>query len=104
MRSATTVTAEVIERGKNLKVIGRAGTGVDNIDLHAATQHGVVVMKYVHLSHALRHCFMPDNCITFIFLMSMKLEMNLRGFFRVWPFRYWLSLSFINRHLDCTIL
>ncbi len=43
VRSATKVTAEVIEAGKNLKVIGRAGVGVDNIDVDAATRHGVVV-------------------------------------------------------------
>ncbi|MCQ2751707.1 MAG: phosphoglycerate dehydrogenase [Coriobacteriales bacterium] len=43
VRSATTVTEEVINAGKNLKVIGRAGVGVDNIDLEAATKQGVVV-------------------------------------------------------------
>ena len=45
VRSATKVTRAVIEAGKRLKVIGRAGTGVDNIDCDAATEHGVVVMK-----------------------------------------------------------
>ena len=43
VRSATTVTREVIEAGKKLKVIGRAGVGVDNIDCDTATQHGVIV-------------------------------------------------------------
>lgn len=47
VRSATIVTAEVIAAGGRLKLIGRAGTGVDNIDLDAATKHGVIVMKYV---------------------------------------------------------
>ncbi|KAJ8965848.1 hypothetical protein NQ317_000475 [Molorchus minor] len=37
VRSDTKVTAEVIEAGKNLKVIGRAGAGVDNIDINTAT-------------------------------------------------------------------
>ena len=37
IRSATTVTKEVIAAGKRLKVIGRAGVGVDNIDVPAAT-------------------------------------------------------------------
>ncbi|MEK7841500.1 MAG: phosphoglycerate dehydrogenase, partial [Deltaproteobacteria bacterium] len=38
VRSATKVTAEIIEAADNLKVIGRAGTGVDNIDMQAATK------------------------------------------------------------------
>lgn len=45
IRSATKVTAEVIERGVRLKVIGRAGTGVDNVDVEAATRHGIAVMN-----------------------------------------------------------
>ena len=43
VRSATKVTAEVIDRAENLKAIGRAGIGVDNIDLEAATKRGVIV-------------------------------------------------------------
>jgi len=45
VRSATKVTAKVLEAAKGLKVVGRAGIGVDNIDLAAATSHGVVVMN-----------------------------------------------------------
>ncbi|MFQ5466105.1 MAG: phosphoglycerate dehydrogenase [Thermodesulfobacteriota bacterium] len=45
VRSATKVTAEIIEAAGNLKVIGRAGTGVDNIDVEASTKSGVVVMN-----------------------------------------------------------
>ena len=45
IRSGTTVTAEMIESAKKLIVIGRAGVGVDNIDVEAATRHGVVVMN-----------------------------------------------------------
>jgi D-3-phosphoglycerate dehydrogenase len=45
VRSATKVTAKVLEAAKGLKVVGRAGIGVDNIDLAAATAHGVVVMN-----------------------------------------------------------
>ncbi len=45
VRSATKVTAEIIEAAENLKVIGRAGTGVDNIDTIAATKRGIVVMN-----------------------------------------------------------
>lgn len=43
IRSATKLTAPLIERGERLKVIGRAGIGVDNIDVRAATKRGVVV-------------------------------------------------------------
>ena len=45
VRSATKVTADVIERGENLKVIGRAGIGLDNVDVDAATRHGVLVVN-----------------------------------------------------------
>ncbi len=45
VRSATKVTAEVLAAAEKLKVIGRAGIGVDNIDVAAATEHGVVVMN-----------------------------------------------------------
>ncbi len=45
VRSATKVTAEVIAAGKRLRVIGRAGTGVDNIDVQAATSHGIIVVN-----------------------------------------------------------
>ena len=45
MRSATKVTADVINAGTKLKIIGRAGTGVDNIDCDAATKRGIIVMK-----------------------------------------------------------
>ena len=45
VRSATKVTRPLIERAANLKVIGRAGIGVDNIDVPAATQRGIVVMN-----------------------------------------------------------
>jgi D-3-phosphoglycerate dehydrogenase / 2-oxoglutarate reductase len=43
VRSATKVTAELIGRADNLKVIGRAGVGVDNVDVEAATRRGIVV-------------------------------------------------------------
>jgi D-3-phosphoglycerate dehydrogenase / 2-oxoglutarate reductase len=43
VRSATKVTADLISRGDNLKVIGRAGVGIDNVDVEAATRRGIVV-------------------------------------------------------------
>lgn len=45
VRSASKVTAEVIAAAKNLKIIGRAGVGVDNIDVAAATDKGIIVIN-----------------------------------------------------------
>ncbi len=45
IRSATKVTPKILEKAKNLKVIGRAGIGVDNIDIPAATAKGIIVMN-----------------------------------------------------------
>jgi D-3-phosphoglycerate dehydrogenase len=45
VRSGTKVTADVLEHAPNLRVIGRAGIGVDNVDVDAATKRGIVVMN-----------------------------------------------------------
>ena len=45
IRSATKVTAKILEQATRLQVIGRAGIGVDNVDIPAATQKGVIVMN-----------------------------------------------------------
>ena len=45
VRSATQVTASLIEGAPNLRVIARAGTGVDNVDVPAATARGILVMN-----------------------------------------------------------
>lgn len=45
IRSSTKVTADMIAKAKNLKVVGRAGIGVDNVDIPAATASGIVVMN-----------------------------------------------------------
>ena len=45
VRSAVTVTEKIINNAENLKVIGRPGVGVDNVDLNAATAKGIVVMN-----------------------------------------------------------
>ncbi len=45
VRSATKVTPKLLEKATRLKVVGRAGVGVDNVDLEAATRRGVVVMN-----------------------------------------------------------
>src|SRR5246127_5100255 len=45
IRSATKVTAKILEQARGLKVIGRAGIGVDNVDIPAATARGIIVMN-----------------------------------------------------------
>ncbi|MBI2095499.1 MAG: phosphoglycerate dehydrogenase [Candidatus Omnitrophica bacterium] len=45
VRSGTRITAEVIEAGKKLKAIGRAGVGLDNVDVEAASKRGIVVIN-----------------------------------------------------------
>jgi D-3-phosphoglycerate dehydrogenase len=45
VRSATKITKDIIAKGDKLKVIGRAGIGVDNVDVQAATEKGIVVMN-----------------------------------------------------------
>src|SRR5579864_1697182 len=45
IRSATKVTAKLLEKAARLKVVGRAGIGVDNVDIPAATARGIVVMN-----------------------------------------------------------
>ena len=48
VRSATKVTRELLDVATNLKVVGRAGIGVDNVDIRSATARGVVVMNTPH--------------------------------------------------------
>ena len=45
VRSGTKINAEYIKKASNLQIIGRAGVGVDNIDIDEATNHGVIVMN-----------------------------------------------------------
>ena len=45
IRSATKVTSDILEKGKNLKIVGRAGIGTDNVDKLAATKNGIIVMN-----------------------------------------------------------
>ncbi len=52
VRSATKVNADLIARGKNLKVIGRAGDGLDNVDLEQAKKQGILVVNTPHVASA----------------------------------------------------
>ncbi|HRC85662.1 MAG TPA: NAD(P)-dependent oxidoreductase, partial [Thermoanaerobaculia bacterium] len=59
VRSATKVTAELLRAGKKLKVVGRAGIGVDNVDVPTATELGVLVVNAptANLLSATEHTF-----------------------------------------------
>ena len=55
VRSETKVTGEILEAAKKLRVVGRAGVGVDNVDIETATRRGVLVLNNVSdLSHIRR--------------------------------------------------
>ena len=45
VRSQTKVTKKILDAGKKLKIVGRAGVGVDNVDIEAATQNGIIVVN-----------------------------------------------------------
>ncbi|HKV07318.1 MAG TPA: phosphoglycerate dehydrogenase [Thermoanaerobaculia bacterium] len=59
VRSSTQVTADVLRAGKSLKVVGRAGIGVDNVDVAAATEQGILVVNAptANLMSATEHTF-----------------------------------------------
>ena len=60
IRSATQLTAEVIGRADRLKVIGRAGIGVDNVDVAAATKRGIIVADAPQQSNIVAAADAPD--------------------------------------------
>jgi phosphoglycerate dehydrogenase-like enzyme len=71
VRSATKVTDEVLKAGRRLKLVGRAGTGVDNIDIKSATRNGVIVMKYaLHYLTTLALLAVYSSCCYFLFRFS----------------------------------
>ena len=78
IRSATKATAKILEKATRLKVIGRAGIGVDNVEIPAATAKGIIVMNTPfgnsittaeHAIHVLSEIVVPkaDDAITFGF-------------------------------------
>jgi D-3-phosphoglycerate dehydrogenase len=69
VRSATKVTAEVLAAGERLKVVGRAGTGVDNIDVDAATKRGILVVN----APAANSVAAAELTIGFIMALSRRL-------------------------------
>jgi D-3-phosphoglycerate dehydrogenase len=69
IRSATKVTKEVLDLATNLKVVGRAGIGVDNVDVKSATSRGVVVMNTPH-GNAITTA---EHAIAMIFALARQL-------------------------------
>ncbi len=70
VRSATKVTADVLEAGVKLRVVGRAGTGVDNIDVATATSRGILVVN----APAANSVAAAELTITFIMALSRHLS------------------------------
>ena len=66
IRSSTKVTKEILEKGKNLKIVGRAGIGTDNIDKKAATQRGINCYEYAFwkLSNYCGTCYSTYDVIS----------------------------------------
>src|ERR1700737_4285598 len=69
VRSATKVTKALLEQATNLKVIGRAGIAVDNIDVAAATQRGIVVMTPPYATSIIT----ADHAIALMFALARQL-------------------------------
>lgn len=96
VRSQTRVTERVLEAGKRLKVVGRAGVGVDNIDLDAATKRGVIVINA------------PDgNTITtceHTFAMMMALARHIPQAYRKTVDGTWDRKSFLGVELRNKVL
>ena len=69
IRSATKVTKEVLDAAANLKVVGRAGIGIDNVDLGAATKRGVIVMNTPHGNSVTT----AEHAITMILALSRQI-------------------------------
>ena len=63
VRSQTKITADVISKATKLKIVGRAGVGVDNIAIPAATKNGVIVMNTPGWKYYFdcRTCFWPNG-------------------------------------------
>jgi D-3-phosphoglycerate dehydrogenase len=67
VRSETKVTAELLKAGKKLKVVARAGVGVDNVDVSAATQLGIIVVNSPagNINAAAEHTVARRNSVLF---------------------------------------
>jgi D-3-phosphoglycerate dehydrogenase / 2-oxoglutarate reductase len=96
VRSATKVTADVIARADQLRVIGRAGIGVDNIDVDAATQRGIVVMNTPGGSNVTT----AEHALAMLLALARNIPQAaaaVRG--GEWPRSKWLGTELCNKVL-----
>src|SRR5262249_12947826 len=96
VRSATKVTADVIARADQLRVIGRAGIGVDNIDVDAATKRGVVVMNTPGGSNVTT----AEHAIAMLLALARNIpqaDAAVKG--GKWPRERWIGTEVCNKTL-----
>ena len=103
IRSATKVTEKILSNATNLKVVGRAGIGVDNVDIPAATARGVIVMNtpfgnsITTAEHAIAMMFAIAREIPAadVSTQAGKWEKNR---FMVYACALWLSILFLQQN------
>jgi D-3-phosphoglycerate dehydrogenase len=96
IRSATKVTKELLDAAGNLKVVGRAGIGVDNVDLEAATKKGVVVMN----TPSGNATTTAEHAIAMMFAVSRQIPQatgSIRG--GKWEKNKFMGRELTNKHL-----
>lgn len=91
VRSQTMVTAEIIAKAAQLKIIGRAGVGTDNIDLEAATQHGIIVVNAPHGN--------TNSAAEHTMAMTMSLSRNIPQAYHALKQKQWNRKKFIGTEL-----
>ncbi|UCG03647.1 MAG: hypothetical protein JSW11_06595 [Candidatus Heimdallarchaeota archaeon] len=96
VRSATKLPREVIEKGTQLKVIGRAGIGVDNIDVQAATEKGIYVVNSPRASTI----SVAEMTIAFILALSRKIiQASSRTKRGEWPKNQLMGMELFDKTL-----
>ena len=96
VRSATKIPREVIEAGSKLKVIGRAGVGVDNIDVAAATDKGIYVVNSPRASTI----SVAEMTIALILALSRKVvQASIKTKKGEWPKKEFMGLELFGKNL-----
>ncbi|MHA1977415.1 MAG: hydroxyacid dehydrogenase [Candidatus Hodarchaeales archaeon] len=96
VRSATKIPREVIEAGSKLKVIGRAGVGVDNIDVEAATEKGIYVVNSPRASTI----SVAEMTIALILALSRKVvEASIKTKKGKWPKKEFMGLELFGKKI-----
>ncbi|MHA1996026.1 MAG: hydroxyacid dehydrogenase [Candidatus Hodarchaeales archaeon] len=96
VRSATKVTLDVIEAGTKLKVIGRAGVGVDNIDVDAATKNGIYVVNSPRASTI----SVAEMTIALILALGRRVvQANIKTKKGEWPKKEFMGIELFDKKL-----